>query len=94
LGSLIACALIYNQWKSLIDEAEEALLAAGPAVFAATQFTANGPPGIFALYLLPGQTLARVFLNEFINVSGLQEVTIEWQLTHLLILTRVHFLEL
>ena len=71
LGALIACALVYNQWKVLIEEAEAKLLGMGPAVFAATQFTPNGPPGIFAFYLLPGQTLARVFLNEFVNVSGL-----------------------
>jgi len=71
LGSLIACALVYNQWKSLIVEAEAVLGLAGPAVFEATQFTANGPPGIFAFYLLPGQTLARVFLNEFVNCAFL-----------------------
>lgn len=94
LGALIACALVYNQWKSLIDEAEAALVKLGPEMFAATQFTANGPPGIFAFYLLPGQTLARVFLNEFVNVSGLREVTTKWQVTHLLILTRVQSLEL
>ena len=74
LGAIIACALVYNQWKSLIDEAQAALIAAGPEVFASTQFTANGPPGIFAFYLLPGQTIARVFLNEFVNVSGFHEV--------------------
>lgn len=73
LGCLIACALVYNQWKSLIVEAEAALVAMGPAAVASTMFTSNGPPGIFAFYLLPGQTLARVFLNEYINVSGLQE---------------------
>ena len=94
LGALIACALVYNQWKSLIDEAEAVLLSAGAEAFAATQFTPNGPPGIFAFYLLPGQTIARVFLNEFVNVSGLQEVMTKRQLTHLLILTRVPSLEL
>ncbi|KAF9048738.1 aquaporin-like protein [Panaeolus papilionaceus] len=67
LGSYIACLLVYNQWKELIDVAEATLMAAGPEVFNATQFTPNGPPGIFALYLLPGQTLSRVFLNEFVN---------------------------
>jgi glycerol uptake facilitator-like aquaporin len=74
LGALIACALVYNQWKELIEAAEATLEAAGPTVFAATQFTANGPPGIFAFYLLPGQTLARVFLNEFINSALLGTV--------------------
>ena len=78
MGALIACALVYTQWKSLIEEAQALLIAAGPEVFAATQFTPNGPPGIFAFYLLPGQTLARVFLNEFVNVSGFQrKYTIE-----------------
>ncbi|KAF8149957.1 aquaporin-like protein [Crassisporium funariophilum] len=69
LGAYIASALVYNQWKVLIDEAEALLLEAGPAVFAATQFTPNGPPGIFALYLLPGQTIPRVLLNEFVNCT-------------------------
>ena len=72
LGALIACALVYNQWKSLIVEAEAALAKLGPGMFAATQFTPNGPPGIFAFYLGPGQTIPRVFLNEFVNVSGLK----------------------
>ena len=72
MGAIIACAFVYHQWKSLIDAAQETLIAAGPEVFAATQFTPNGPPGIFAFYLLPGQTLARVFLNESVNVSGFQ----------------------
>jgi len=67
LGAIIACALVYNQWKSLILAAEAALVKLGPEMFAATQFTANGPPGIFAFYLLPGQTIPRVFLNEFVN---------------------------
>jgi len=71
LGALIACALVYNQWKPLIVAAEAALVADGAEAFAATQFTANGPPGIFAFYLLPGQTLARVFLNEFVNCTVL-----------------------
>ena len=71
LGALIACALVYNQWKMLIEAAEAKLLAEGEGVFALTQFTPNGPAGIFAFYLLPGQTIPRVFLNEFVNVSGL-----------------------
>jgi len=69
LGAIIASALVYNQWKVLIDTAELELKAAGAAVFAATQFTPNGPAGIFAFYLLPGQTLPRVFLNEFVNCT-------------------------
>ena len=94
LGALIACALVYNQWKELIVAAEAKLTGLGPEVFASTQFTPNGPPGIFAFYLLPGQTLARVFLNEFVNVSSLHEVMTKRQVTHLLILTRVRSLEL
>ena len=86
LGALIACALVYNQWKSLIDAAEAALVAKGPEIFASTQFTGSGPPGIFAFYIGPSQTLARIFLNEFVNVSGVQEVTTKRQVTHLLIL--------
>lgn len=69
LGALIASALVYNQWKILIEGAEAKLLAEGAQIFAATQFTPNGPAGIFAFYLLPGQTIGRVFLNEFVNVS-------------------------
>ncbi|KAF8802053.1 aquaporin-like protein [Phlegmacium glaucopus] len=69
VGAIIACALVYNQWKVLIVDAEELLMAAGPAVYAATQFTPNGPAGIFGLYMLPGQTLARAFLNEFVNCT-------------------------
>lgn len=94
LGALIACALVYTQWKSLILEAEAALLKSGAAVFAATQFTPNGPAGIFAFYLLPGQTIGSVFLNEFVNVSDPQEVTTKRQVTQLLVLTRVQSLEL
>ena len=70
LGAIIGCALVYNQWKSLIDAAQAKLVGLGPEIFASTQFTPNGPAGIFAFYLLPGQTFARVFLNEFVNVSG------------------------
>jgi glycerol uptake facilitator-like aquaporin len=74
LGSLIACALVYNQWKMLIEAAEAKLLGLGPEVFATTQFTPNGPAGIFAFYLLPGQTIPRVFLNEFVNSAILGTV--------------------
>jgi glycerol uptake facilitator-like aquaporin len=67
LGGYIACLFVYNQWKVLIDESEALLMAAGPAQFAATQFTPNGIPGIFVPYLLPEQTLGRAFMNEFVN---------------------------
>lgn len=66
LGAYIACALVYAQYKVIIDECEAVLTAAGK--LDAIQFTPNGPAGIFALYLLPGQSLGRVFLNEFVNV--------------------------
>jgi len=74
LGAIIGCALVYNQWKSLFDAAEAKLIGLGPQVFASTQFTPSGPPGIFAFYLLPGQTLARAFLNEFVNCTILGTV--------------------
>jgi glycerol uptake facilitator-like aquaporin len=71
LGAYLAALVVYNQWKALIDVGEGILLQEGPAVFAATQFTPNGLPGAFGNYLLPGQTLPRVFMNEFVNVSNL-----------------------
>lgn len=67
LGGYIACILVYCQWKVLIDDSEALLMAAGPATFAATQFTPDGPAGIFVSYLPLGQTLHRVFMNEFVN---------------------------
>jgi len=72
LGAIIGCALVYNQWKSLFDVAEATLIEQGK--LASTQFTPTGPAGIFAFYLLPGQTLARVFLNEFVNSAILGTV--------------------
>ena len=65
---------MYNQWKVLIDESEALQMAAGPAQFAATQFTPNGLPGIFVPYLLPEQTLARAFMNEFVTVRLLNTI--------------------
>jgi len=62
LGAYIACMVIYNQWKVLIVDAELTLM--GADLYNTTQFTPNGPAGIFALYLLPGQTLGRAFLTE------------------------------
>ena len=67
LGAYMACIFVYYQWKELIDESEALLLAAGSA---ATQFTPNGIPGIFVPYLMPGQTISRVFMNEFVNVRS------------------------
>ncbi|KAJ3509003.1 hypothetical protein NLJ89_g5448 [Agrocybe chaxingu] len=67
IGAYIASWVVYSQWKFLIVEAEETLKAQG--VFEATQFTPNGPAGIFGLYLFPGQSLGRVFLNEWVNCT-------------------------
>ncbi|PFH52977.1 hypothetical protein AMATHDRAFT_138659 [Amanita thiersii Skay4041] len=64
-GAYIASLLIYHQWEVFILEAEAALKKAG--VYESLVFTPNGTAGIFALYLPPGQTYARVFLNEFMN---------------------------
>lgn len=70
LGAYIASLVVYAQWKTLIDVAEGILMEEGPAVFAATQFTPNGPPGAFGAYLLPGgNTIPRVFMNEFVNCT-------------------------
>jgi len=65
LGAYIACHLIYAQYKVLIVECEAVLTKAGQ--LDALQFTPNGPAGIFALYALPGQTMPRIFMNEFVT---------------------------
>lgn len=65
VGAYVACLLVYSQWKVLIVQCEAILETAGN--LQALQFTPNGPAGIFGLYLLPGQTLPRVFLNEFVT---------------------------
>lgn len=49
-----------------MQEASEILAAAGK--LDAVMFTANGPAGVFALYVPPGTNLGRVFLNEFVCV--------------------------
>lgn len=67
-GAYVACLLIWIEWKELIDVAEGVLAAAG--TLDATLFTPNGPAGCFALYLLPGQTLPRAFVAEFVTVSS------------------------
>ena len=69
LGAYIGCMLVYGQWGIFIHESEEALQHAGAAVYNAVQFTPSGPGGIFALYLTPGQSYVRVFMNEFVNVG-------------------------
>jgi glycerol uptake facilitator-like aquaporin len=67
LGAFIACSLVYAQYKDLIDNATAVLINAG--TLEALQFTPSGPPGAFALYLPPGQSLGRAFLNEFAAVN-------------------------
>ncbi|KAJ3562309.1 hypothetical protein NP233_g9656 [Leucocoprinus birnbaumii] len=62
-GGYLACMLVYYQWRPLIHQMEEGLAAAGAE---ALMFTPNGPPGAFALYLLPGMAHGSVFLNEFV----------------------------
>lgn len=69
LGAYLASCLVYYQWKPFIQDMELALLVAGETVYNETIFTPNGPAGIFALYLLPGQEIGWAFLNEFVNVS-------------------------
>ncbi|KAF5381946.1 hypothetical protein D9615_004347 [Tricholomella constricta] len=64
-GAYIACLLIYTEWQSFIVQCEAILEAAGK--LDELQFTPNGPAGIFALYLLPGQTLGQAFLTEFVT---------------------------
>lgn len=59
------------QYKSLIVEAELALLAAGPGVSEAIFYTPNGPGGIFALSLPTGSNLGRAFVNEFVVVRSI-----------------------
>lgn len=65
LGAYIAGLCVYAQWKEFIVLAEGGLVKAG--AFETVMFTPNGPAGAFANYLTPGQTLARVFMNEFVN---------------------------
>jgi len=65
LGAYICCCLIYAQYKVLIVESEALLMKIGK--YDAVQFTPNGLAGIFALYALPGQTMGRIFLNEFVT---------------------------
>ncbi|THV02310.1 aquaporin-like protein [Dendrothele bispora CBS 962.96] len=66
LGGYVACLLIYVQYHDLIKLAEGVLDLAGPGVLDATLFTPQGPAGAFALYVMPGASLGRVFLNEFV----------------------------
>ncbi|KAF9484372.1 aquaporin-like protein [Pholiota conissans] len=69
LGSFIASLVVYNQWKALLDLAEAGVEAASPGTLEAILFTPNGPAGAFGNYMLPGQTLGRAFMNEFMNCA-------------------------
>ncbi|KXN89101.1 hypothetical protein AN958_06302 [Leucoagaricus sp. SymC.cos] len=62
-GGYLACMLVYYQWRPLINEMVEGMIAAGEE---ALLFTPNGAPGAFALYHLPQMSLGSVFLNEFL----------------------------
>ncbi|KAG6842291.1 hypothetical protein C0991_010579 [Blastosporella zonata] len=64
LGAYIACLLIYTQYKVTFEECTAILTAAGK--FEALQYTPNGLAGVFAFYMLPGQTLGLAFVNEFV----------------------------
>lgn len=52
----------------MIDISEATIASAGPGALKTVLFTPNGPAGAFGNYLLPGQTMPRVFMNEFVNV--------------------------
>jgi len=67
IGAYLASCLVYYQWQPFIVEMEAALLSAGNTVYNETMFTPNGPAGIFALYLAPGQKVGWAFLNECVN---------------------------
>ncbi|KAF8972131.1 aquaporin-like protein [Flammula alnicola] len=69
LGGYLAALVVYTQWKSFLDLAEGALAEAGPGVLEATLFTPNGPAGAFGNYMLAGQTLPHIFMNEFVNCT-------------------------
>ncbi|KAI1791276.1 aquaporin-like protein [Ganoderma leucocontextum] len=64
LGAYCACLLVYLQYGDIIKQVETALSATG--TLESTLFTPSGPAGVFAIYLAPGTSLWRVFLNEFV----------------------------
>ncbi|KAF8910621.1 aquaporin-like protein [Gymnopilus junonius] len=69
LGAYIGALVVYTQWKEFIVAAEGTLEQAG--TLASLQFTPNGPVGSFANFLAPGQTLPRVFMNEYVTCTVL-----------------------
>jgi glycerol uptake facilitator-like aquaporin len=64
-GAFAACLFVYWQWKTLIKDAEGALIATGK--YELVNFSSTGPAGIFALYSSPADPVGLVFLNEFIS---------------------------
>jgi len=64
IGAYVACLVIYLQYKDVIVQLEEALIAKGE--FDAIWFTPNGIAGAFALYANPGKPLGLIFWNEFV----------------------------
>ncbi|EJT99388.1 aquaporin-like protein [Dacryopinax primogenitus] len=63
LGAFVACLVVYLQYRDVILQMEAGLAAAGE--LDAINFTAQGPAGIFGLYVTPGTNLGIVFWNEF-----------------------------
>ncbi|KAN0139032.1 Aquaporin-like protein [Lactarius tabidus] len=64
-GGFSGCMFVYWQWRTLIKEAEAALIAANK--YDAVNFTNLGPAGIFALYSNPADPVGLVFLNELVS---------------------------
>ncbi|KAI9439990.1 aquaporin-like protein [Lactarius indigo] len=64
-GGFAANLFVYWQWRTLIQEAEAALIAAGK--YQAVNFSSQGPAGIFALYSNPADPVGLVFLNELVS---------------------------
>lgn len=64
--SAVHCS--HSLTKELLQQVETSLSAAG--TLESTLFTPSGPAGVFAIYLAPGTSLWRVFLNEFVCVSS------------------------
>jgi len=63
LGAMVACFLVYGQYRTTLLQIEATLKAV--KMYDAVQFTPNGVAGIFALYTLPGANLRDAFMNEF-----------------------------
>jgi len=64
-GGFAACVFVYWQWRTLIKDAEAALMAAGK--YEALNFTNLGPAGIFAFFRNPADPIGLVFLNELVS---------------------------